>query len=99
MPEIEIEREDQNGRGRYVARVEGLESQMTYAFREGPGGRIMSIDHTGVPKALAGLGVGLALVRRAAADARQQAFRIEPRCSFVRVMMERHADLGEVRAD
>jgi uncharacterized protein len=103
MTDIRIHREAGAAGGRYVAEVDAILSEMTYTLRSEEGGRgkaairVMSIDHTGVPKALSGKGVGLALVRRAVEDARAEGFRIEPRCSFVRVMMERHRDLADVR--
>lgn len=97
--EIEIEHEAGGGRGRYVAHVAGApDSEMTFAMIDAPTGRVMAIDHTGVPKSLAGRGVGMALLRRAVDDARRENFKIEPQCSFVRVMMDRYKELADVRA-
>jgi predicted GNAT family acetyltransferase len=56
----------------------------------------MSIDHTGVPKALGARGIGLALVRRAVEDARKNGYRINPLCPFVGAMARRHPEMQYV---
>ena len=58
----------------------------------------MIINHTGVPSALAGRGVGLALLARAVEDARAEKFCIVPNCSFTRVMLQRHKEWQDVLA-
>jgi predicted GNAT family acetyltransferase len=85
--------------GRYVAIVDGLESEMTFRRAKRGKADLMIVDHTGVPKALAGRGVGLALIGRAVEDARADGFRLVPHCSFVRVMLQRHKDWQDVLAD
>jgi len=57
---------------------------------------LIIIDHTGVPDALRGRGVGQALVLRAVEDARREGFRIIPLCPFARAQFERHADWRDV---
>lgn len=99
MAVTSIEREDGDGGGRYVAIVDGHESEMTFEMVRRAGKRLMVIDHTGVPKALAGRGVGLALVRRAVEDARREGFRIVPVCWFAKLMIERHRDWQDVLAE
>ena len=93
MSEIEITREDGETGGRYVAIVNGHEAEMTYS-RAGTS-RII-IDHTGVPSALSGLGVGKALVFRAVEDARREKFKIIPLCPFAKAMLEKHAEWQDV---
>ena len=62
MSEIEIIREDNETKGRYIARIPGKpDAEMT--FSKAGTSRII-IDHTGVPDALRGMGVGKALVER-----------------------------------
>jgi len=61
MSEFEIKREDGETGGRYVTLVNGHEAEMTYSKA---GTERIIIDHTGVPKALGGMGVGVALVTR-----------------------------------
>jgi predicted GNAT family acetyltransferase len=90
----EIQREEQAGGGRYVARFDAGEAEMT--FRSEPGR--MVIDHTYVPDALRGGGIGERLVRRAVHDARASGTKIVPRCPFVAALFRRHPDFADVRA-
>src|SRR3712207_585776 len=92
---IAIEASETGHRGRYVAKVDGEVAEMTYS-RAGP--HLIIIDHTEVPRALRGRGVGEALVRRAVADARAHATRIVPLCPFAASVFRRHADLADVLA-
>ena len=57
---------------------------------------LIIIDHTAVPDALRGRGVGQALVARAVLDARREGFRIIPLCPFARSQFERHPDWRDV---
>ena len=59
MSDIQITREDAANGGRYVSIIDGHEAEMTYSRAGAP--RII-IDHTGVPEALKGRGVGKRLV-------------------------------------
>ena len=94
---IGIEVRETDHRGRYVARVEGAaeHAEMTFS-RANP--HLIIIDHTEVPDALRGRGLGEALVRRAVADARASATRIVPLCPFAASVFRRHADLADVLA-
>lgn len=97
--DISVTREEAaNGEGRYVAIVDGRESELTYTRETKRGQKLLLADHTGVPSELSGRGVGLALVRRAVEDARAEGVRIVPLCSFVRVMMQRHKEWQDVLA-
>jgi predicted GNAT family acetyltransferase len=57
---------------------------------------LIIIDHTAVPDALRGRGVGQALVERAVLDARREGFRIFPLCPFAKSQFERHPDWRDV---
>jgi len=57
---------------------------------------LIIIDHTEVPDALRGRGVGQALVLRAVEDARREGFRIIPLCPFARSQFERHPQWRDV---
>jgi predicted GNAT family acetyltransferase len=93
MSEIEITREDGETGGRYVARLDGHEAEMTYS-RAGP--KRIIIDHTGVPDALRGKHVGNALVERAVMDARKEGFKIIPLCPFARATLKKHTEWQDV---
>ncbi|MCB2111419.1 MAG: N-acetyltransferase [Defluviimonas sp.] len=85
--EAVIRREDGPGGGRYVLDLGGVEAELTWKVL-GPG-RIVA-DHTLVPDALRGTGVGRQLVDRLVADARAEGVTIVPACSFVAAMARRH---------
>ena len=91
--DIEITREEGDSKGRYVAVVDGHKAEMTYS-RLGAGAII--IDHTGVPDALRGRGVGEALVQRGVEDARAEGRKIVPLCPFAKAQIVRHPDWQDV---
>lgn len=95
MADITITKEDGARHGRYAARVGGIdaEAELTFTHR-GPG--IISADHTGVPDALGGQGVGRALVEFMVEDARQAGFRIIPLCPFVRKQAARRPEWADL---
>lgn len=95
MSEIIITREDGPTGGRYVTVVDGHEAEMT--FSKAGTGRLI-IDHTGVPKELAGRGVGVALVKRAVKDARAAGVKIIPLCPFAKAQIEKHPEWQDVLA-
>jgi predicted GNAT family acetyltransferase len=49
---ITVKREETEAGGRYVTRVGGVESEMTFTRARRAGQNLMIIDHTGVPSAL-----------------------------------------------
>ena len=91
--DLPIEREEGPGKGRYVARLEGVEAEMTYSRA---GESTIIIDHTSVPDALRGRSVGQALVRRAVEDARTEGRTIVPLCPFAKAQIARHAEWQDV---
>lgn len=90
---IEITREEGETKGRYVTVVDGHEAEMTYSRA---GATTIIIDHTGVPDALRGRGVGQALVRRGVEDARAEGRRIVPLCPFAKAQIEHHPEWQDV---
>ncbi len=93
MTDLDIRKEDAETRGRYVVIVDGHEAELTYS-KMGTTGVIA--DHTGVPRALEGLGVGKALVEELIRDAREQGWKIVPLCPFVRGQYARHPEWADV---
>jgi uncharacterized protein len=95
VPAVEIVRETLSAaKGRYVAHVTGKpDAEMTYSVVND---KLLIIDHTEVPDALRGLGVGAALVTRAVEDARAAGVKIIPLCPFAKAQFERHPDWADV---
>ncbi|MBN9245208.1 MAG: N-acetyltransferase [Mesorhizobium sp.] len=91
----EIELEDLGGgKGRYVVHgPDGAEAEMTFTS---VGMHQFIIDHTGVPDAFRGQGVGLRLVTRAVEDARAAGKSIIPLCPFAAAQFRRHPEWADV---
>ncbi len=66
---------------------------MTYS-RTSP--KLIIIDHTGVPDALRGKGVGQALAAHAIAAAREGGWKIIPLCPFFKAQALRHEEWRDV---
>ncbi len=96
MAEIGLSREDGGERrGRYVARIDGVEGEAEITFtKRGPG--LISADHTGAPESMRGTGAAAALVSFMVEDARKNGFRIVPVCPYVRAQYRRHPDWQDV---
>jgi predicted GNAT family acetyltransferase len=93
-PDLAIEHEEGGSKGRYFVRAEdGALAEMTYSK---VGERRIIIDHTEVPDAFRGKGIGLKLVTRAVADARAAGKTIIPLCPFAREQFRRHPDWADV---
>ncbi len=95
MSELTIVKEDGERRGRYVARLVGIDAEAELTFRcHDPG--VISADHTGVPDAMGGHGVAKALLAVMLDDARSADFRIIPLCPFVRGQYAEHPEWAEL---
>ncbi len=79
--------------GRYIARLEGTEAEMTFS-RASP--TLIIIDHTGVPDSLRGKGVGQALALHAVEAARAGGWKIIPLCPFFKGQAQRNPDWRDV---
>ncbi|GMB83497.1 GNAT family N-acetyltransferase [Shinella zoogloeoides] len=90
---MDILHEDSGTKGRYYTVIEGYEGEMTYS-RASP--QLVIIDHTGVPDALRGKGVGQALAAHAVEEARKGGWKIMPLCPFFRAQAMRHKDWHDV---
>ncbi|QDY70371.1 GNAT family N-acetyltransferase [Qingshengfaniella alkalisoli] len=93
MNEIAIDRQEGETKGRYNVTLDGHEAELTYSRA---GATSIIIDHTGVPDALRGRQVGLALVRRAVEDARSENRTIVPLCPFAKAQIARHPEWHDV---
>ncbi|WP_294541423.1 GNAT family N-acetyltransferase [uncultured Rhodoblastus sp.] len=95
MTQIEIAKEDDGRRGRYVARVPGKQAEAELTFIHcGPG--LIGAEHTNAPESMKGTGAAAALVDALIADARRIGFRIVPHCSYVRSRYEKSPEWQDV---
>ena len=93
---FDIQREEADGRGRYVIHMpDGSEAELTYGR---PGDQTLVADHTGVPPQFRGQGIAEALVARLMADARDAGEKIVPVCSYVAVQFRRHPEWADLKA-
>jgi uncharacterized protein len=90
---LSIEREEGETKGRYVIRLDGSQAEMTYS-RAGAG--LIIIDHTEVPQALRGRGIGKALVARSVEDARREGKKIVPLCPYAKAQIMKHPEWQDV---
>lgn len=95
MAAIEIHRQETDSRGAYTAKVPGGTAEMTYS-RAGEG--MIIADHTAVPDAARGQGVGKALIERAVADARKEGRKIVPLCPYAKAEIKKHREWQDVLA-
>jgi predicted GNAT family acetyltransferase len=95
MPDTkqDIELDDLGSKGRYVFRDGGAVAEMTFSKA---GEHMIIIDHTEVPDAFRGQGVGLRLVTRAVEDARAAGKKIIPLCPFANAQFRRHPEWADV---
>ena len=95
MTKIDIGKEDDGRRGRYVAHAPGIDAEAELTFTHlGPG--LVSADHTVAPPSLKGTGAAAALVDYLIRDARTSGFQIIPHCSYVRSRYEMHPEWQDV---
>lgn len=98
MAEIMIERELTPTKGRYVARIAGVEGEGELTFsRASP--QLVIADHTAAPDSMRGMGVAKAMVDRLIADARAEGFKIYALCPYVKSLFERHPEWSDVRSE
>lgn len=96
MDNLDIKLEETDTKGRYVVHgPEGAVAEMTFSKL---GADKIIIDHTGVPDAFRGQGVGAALVARGVADARAAGKKIIPLCPFAAAQFRRHPEWADVLA-
>ena len=95
--EVSITRHEDGNHGEYRAHVEGNPAigRLTWVERDG----VRVAEHTLVPPVIGNRGVAAQLVEALVADAREQAFRIVPQCSYVAAAFRRHPEWAELLAD
>jgi predicted GNAT family acetyltransferase len=95
MSDIIITREDGELKGRYAARIEGIDAvgeiEITY-----PRPGLISANHTRVPEVMGGRGVAGALLNFMLDDARKNGFKIVPVCPYVRGQYSKHPEWADL---
>lgn len=95
MSDVAITKEDGERRGRYVARIEGIEGEGEITFTH-PHKGVISANHTGVPDSMGGRGIARALLDFMLEDARTSGFRIVPVCPYVRAQYAKHPEWSDL---
>ena len=95
--DVTITHEENGEHGRYVAELAGSE-HTGHLDWEARGEDVRVATHTIVPPPIGGRGVAAKLVEALVADAREQGFRVDPRCSYVEAMFRRNKDWANLRA-
>ncbi|MCG6858247.1 MAG: N-acetyltransferase [Salaquimonas sp.] len=89
-----IRLEENETKGRYVYAAEGgPEAFLTFSKA---GATRIIVDHTEVPDFYRGKGVGLKLVERVVADAREQGKAIVPLCPYAAAQFRRHPEWADL---
>lgn len=95
MSEPKITREMTATRGRYVARIEGIDAEAEMTFSRA-GDKLIIADHTEVPDVFRGKGIGRLLAARMVEDARAEGIKIFALCTFVNAERKKHPDWADV---
>ncbi len=80
--------------GQFEVRLEGHTALVAYLLDAGQ----IILDHTEVPPALEGRGIGSALAKAALDYARQRSLAVVPLCPFVRGYLKRHPEYHDLLA-
>lgn len=94
-PGVQVSCEDHDRKGRYVARVHGIEGEGELTVSKVSDVLVIA-DHTLVPDGMRGTGAAAALVNALIADARAKGRRIVPLCPLVRAQSLRHPEWSDV---
>jgi len=92
---LQISYEDSETKGRYGARIEGIDGEAELTVSKVSATLIIA-DHTYVPDSMRGRGVAAALADHLIAEARRQGQRVVPLCPFVRSQSLRHPEWADV---
>lgn len=86
--DVTISKQESGDQITFIARVEGASEIGELTLRR-VSSDVWDANHTGVPKAIGGRGVGKALIQAMVEDARQSGYRVVPSCPFVAKLFER----------
>jgi predicted GNAT family acetyltransferase len=71
---------------RFELHLDGHTAHLSYGLRPG----VLVAEHTIVPDALGGRGVGSALARHVLDHVVAQGLKLDPQCSFIKAWIDRH---------
>lgn len=91
MPELT----DNTAQCRYEMVIDGETAFVTYTLA---GDRI-TLEHTEVPRALAGRGVGSTLAQAVLEDVRRRQLRLIPECAFIAGYIKKHPAFADLVLD
>lgn len=89
---VSIEREELNGVHEFVLRIDGERRGFLEFTRPDVG--VMRIEYVEVEPSLRGTGLGLQLVEKAVAFAKEAELKVVPICSYARAVIQRDANLS-----
>jgi uncharacterized protein len=89
---VSIEREELNGVHEFVLRIDGERRGFLEFTRPDVG--VMRIEYVEVDPSLRGTGLGLQLVEKAVAFAKEAELKVVPICSYARAVISRDANLA-----
>ena len=95
LSDLGITRDISENRGRYEYAHGGHLAELTYSITSPT---LIIADHTAVPDAFRGQGIGAKLVERLVADAGAEGVKIMPLCPFVNAQRRRHPEWADVFA-
>jgi predicted GNAT family acetyltransferase len=81
-------------RHRFETTVDGHDCEIDYRLSNG----VMTITHTGVPRAVEGRGIAGEMTRFALETARTNGWKVVPACSYAAAYMRRHPEFEDLRA-
>jgi predicted GNAT family acetyltransferase len=72
----------------FELKLEGYRCVLDYTLNN----RVMTVTHTGVPKALGGRGLAAEITKFALNYAQSQGWQVIPQCSYVAAYMKKHPE-------
>jgi len=91
MSNFTLSRRESESRGIYELQIEGSVETAVLTYGIGDDG-LMIADHTGVPKAMSGKGIGTWLLAALFMDAKRERRKVDPVCPFVKAKGERNPE-------
>jgi len=94
MDGVSITKTDLGDHGTYYAHVEG--SKFIGRLEWTRHGNVLVVEHTIVPIEIGGRGIATLLLDAVLADAREQGFKIDPKCSFAARKFAQHPEWADL---